>query len=280
MMGAMGELVPLMPERSSTVADDPAGAGARAARAAVGAVALTLGTMAEVIRQAAGLPEERPEDRGPDEPKEGAALVAGAALGAATEAMRTAASIVDAGARAARPMAVAGASIAAPLRRVSEDILRRWDETWEGERPEAEALAGAVASEATRRTVEAVLDQLDVTEIVRARVDLDAVVEGLDLDAIVDRIDVDAIVARVDVDAIADRIDVGRIIDRIDLSGLALEVIDRIDLPEIIRASTGAVASDTVRTVRLESISADQAIARFVDRLLGRERHDGPTEDG
>ena len=168
--------------------------------------------------------------------------MAGAALGAATEAMRTAASIVDAGARAARPMAVAGASVAAPLRRVSEDLLRRWDQAWEGERPEAESLAGAVASEATRRTVDAILDQLDLTAIVHDRVDLDAVVGTLDLDAVVDRIDVDAIVARVDVDAIAARIDpnaiagrvdVSRIIERIDLSALALEVIDRIDLPEI-----------------------------------------------
>jgi hypothetical protein len=272
MMGAMGNVVPIVPEVAghASVAEDPAGAAARAAQATIGAVALTLGTLAEVIRQAAGLPDEPASA-----PKDGAALVAGAALGAATEAMRTAAALVDAGARAIRPIAVAGASVAAPLRRVSEDLLRRWDATWEGERPEAEALAGAVASEATRRTVEAVLDQIDLTSLALDRVDLDQVIGSIDMDEIVRRIDMDAIVARIDPNAIADRIDIARMIERIDLSALALDVIEGVDLPEIIRASTGVVASDTMRTVRLETISADRAVARFVDRILRRREDEG-----
>jgi hypothetical protein len=268
----MGNVVPIVPEAAgpASAAEDPAGAAARAAQATIGAVALTLGTLAEVIRQAAGLPEDDPGSA----PKDGAALVAGAALGAAVEAMRTAAALVDAGARAARPFAVAGASVAAPLRRVSEDLLRRWDATWEGERPEAEALAGAVASEATRRTVEAVLDQIDLTSLALDRVDLEQVIGTIDMDEIVRRIDMDAIVARIDPNAIADQIDISRMIERIDLSTLALDVIEGVDLPEIIRASTGAVASDTMRTVRLETISADRAVARFVDRILRRRDED------
>ncbi len=51
---------------------------------------------------------------------------------------------------------------------------------------------------------------------------------------------------------------------------LALEVIDQIDLPEIIRASTGTVASESVRVVRMQTFGADRAIARVVDKLLGR----------
>jgi len=138
-----------------------------------------------------------------------------------------------------------------------------------------------VATEATRRGVDAVLDQLDLTAIVVDRVDLDRVVAGLDVDELARRIDVDEIVARMDVDAltarldpneIADRIDVERMIGRIDLSALALEVIERIDLPEIIRASTGSVASDSMRGVRIGSQAADDAISRFVDRVLGRGR--------
>ena len=67
------------------------------------------------------------------------------------------------------------------------------------------------------------LDRLDLTALVRERVDLDALVAGVDIDAI---------------------------ISRIDLGGLAEEVIAEIDLPEIIRESTGSVASDTIRGVR------------------------------
>ena len=45
-----------------------------------------------------------------------------------------------------------------------------------------------------------------------------------------------------------------------------------IDLPEIIRESTGSMASEVVRDVRMQSIDADVAIARIVDRLIRRRR--------
>jgi len=252
----------------------------RAAQAAIGSVAIAVGTAAEVVRQAAGLPEG---EAGPD--KDRTSLLAGAALGFVTESARTAAAFADAAARAARPVAVAGSAVAAPLARIAEDLLARWDDSWERERPDAEALAGSVAAEATRRGVDAVLDQLDLTAIVQERVDLDRIVASVDIDAVARRIDVDAIVARMDMEAlieridvntIADRIDVDRLLDRLDLSALSLEVFDRIDLPEIIRASTGSVASESVRGVRIESVAADDAIARFVDRLLRRR----PPERG
>lgn len=44
--------------------------------------------------------------------------------------------------------------------------------------------------------------------------------------------------------------------------------VDGIDLPEIIRRSTGSMASDVVRGVRLQTKEADQALSRLVDRLL------------
>ena len=55
--------------------------------------------------------------------------------------------------------------------------------------------------------------------------------------------------------------------ENVDVVALAEEVIAEIDLPEIIRDSTGAVASDTLLGVRMHSISGDDAIARAVDRL-------------
>ena len=55
--------------------------------------------------------------------------------------------------------------------------------------------------------------------------------------------------------------------ENVDVVALAEEVIAEIDLPEIIRDSTGAIASDTLLGVRMQSISGDDAIARAVDRL-------------
>ncbi len=53
----------------------------------------------------------------------------------------------------------------------------------------------------------------------------------------------------------------------VDLVTIAQDLIAEIDLPEIIRDSTRAVASDTLLGVRMQSISGDDAIGRAVDRL-------------
>jgi hypothetical protein len=113
-----------------------------------------------------------------------------------------------------------------------------------------------------RVPLERVLDQLDV-DAIAARIDLDAAVSRVDMDAIAARIDLDAAVSRVDVDAIA---------ARIDLVALARYVIDEIDLPEIIRESTGSMASETVLGVRMQSMYADERVNRVIDRMLLR-RH-------
>lgn len=152
-----------------------------------------------------------------------------------------------------------------------------------------------------------VLKRLDLTSVVKQYVDVDAIVAGVDLNAaaaqldvnavatrldvlaVVDRIDLttlveqrvdlNAIVAGVDIDAIAARIDIDAIIDRLDLGAIAEEVIAAIDLPEIIRESTGSMASETVRGARMQGIVADEAVGRAVDRLLlrrGRRRTQAP----
>ena len=154
--------------------------------------------------------------------------------------------------------------------------------------------------------VTAALDRLDLTELVRERVDLEALVAGVDVDAVVAGVDLDAVVARVDLDAAASRLDVKAVLDRLDLTelvrervdldglvagvnieaiirridlvGLAEEVIAEVDLPEIIRESTGSVASDTIRGVRMQGISGDEALSRAVHRLrLRRGRRDTAT---
>ena len=154
---------------------------------------------------------------------------------------------------------------------------------------------------------EVALGRLDLTRIVRenvrldevvadvdldsavARVDLSPIVERVDIDAILDRVDLDAVVARVDIEAILDRVDVdtvvGRadldaVIARIDIVGMVEEVIEAIDLPAIIRESTGSMASETMRGVRMSGINADDALTRVVERgFLRRRPRPAPTTE-
>jgi len=96
--------------------------------------------------------------------------------------------------------------------------------------------------------VDEILRRIDLTEEIREHLDLDRLVATVDLEAL---------------------------IRRLDLGELAEEVIAAVDLPEIIRQSTGSVASDTVRGVRMRSISGDDALGRAVNRL--RLRHASPV---
>src|SRR3954468_15515954 len=145
-----------------------------------------------------------------------------------------------------------------------------------------------------RVDLDAVLERVDLDAVV-ARVDLDAVVARLDLDRIVDKVDVsrvidkvdlDQVVSRVDLDRAVDRVDLDRAVDRVDidrvlsrtdLAGLARYVVAEIDLPGLLRASTGSVTTEVVRSVRDQGADADRAVERVVDRLLRRQaRHTGP----
>ena len=257
-----------------------------AARAAVGLVSLGAEASIQIIRIASGTPER---DLGPLT-SDSVALLAGAALGLAIEAVRTAAALAELGWRAAGPPAsfIIGTVAEAP-RRAGADLLDRWNQSWREERPEVQAVANAAAVEATRRAIDLVLDQLDLTQLVLdhvdinrivASVDLNEVVEQLDVDAIVGRVDLDGVAARIDVDTVADRLDIERVIARLDLAKLSLEVIERIDLPEIIRTSTGTVASESVRVVRMQTFGADRAISGLVNRMLGRSTTGGSADRG
>ena len=134
---------------------------------------------------------------------------------------------------------------------------------------------------AVRRVdLDAVVDRIDL-DAVAAKLDVDAVIERADLDAAVSRVDIEAVISRIDLDAIAAKLDVDAVIERadldaviarIDLIAIVDEVLEEVDLPAIIRDSTGSMASETVRGARMTSISADEAISRAVDRALFRRR--------
>ena len=171
-------------------------------------------------------------------------------------------------------------------------------------RPRITARIAAQLAQELDRWLPVVLEQtmrrLDLTTLVLENVDLDRIITQVDLDAVARRLDLDAVAALLDVDAVAARLDVDGVLDRLDLTALILqrvdlpvlmdavlaeldlaalaqEVIDAVDLPEIIRESSGAMASDTVRGARVRSIAADDALGRLMHHLLLRRT---AAEDG
>ena len=176
-----------------------------------------------------------------------------------------------------------------------------------GRRQREDLLRGAVLllDRLVPTLVDEVVRRVDLTSIVRRYVDLDAVVADVDLDAAVTRVDLDAVAERLDVTAVLNRldltaivrehldldgivalvdldgavarVDLDAVIARVDVAGIAEDVITTLDLPEIIRQSTSAVSSETVREVRMRSITGDDAVGRAVDRLLLRRRPAAPA---
>ena len=149
-----------------------------------------------------------------------------------------AAVIADGGASAYRA-AVRLPVLGPRLDRAARALARRGGEVLaEGVEP-VRALITTVAVQ----IVDAVLAELDLTTLVRERVDIDAVVRDIDIDAI---------------------------IARIDLIGLADEIIAGVDLPRIIRESTTSVTADVMTDVRTQGERADDLVSGLVDRVLGR----------
>jgi hypothetical protein len=115
---------------------------------------------------------------------------------------------------------------------------------------------------------DAIVERIDLTRIVLEQVDLNLIVnralDSLDLtQLVIDRVDVNAIVAEADIDAV---------IDRVPIIPLANYVIDEIDLPAIIRSSTGGIAGDAMKAVRVQSAGADQLVSRVADKVVFRRR--------
>jgi hypothetical protein len=122
-----------------------------------------------------------------------------------------------------------------------------------------------------RVDLDAIVRRIDLDAAVR-RVDLQGVLDRIDVDAIVGRVDLETIVDRIDVDAVAERIDIQAIVERLDLAGIATRVIEEIDLPQIIRASSESMATEAAEGIRVQSMEADRLVAGVVDRVLRRRR--------
>jgi hypothetical protein len=276
-MVSMGEdgraLVPLPRGGDGGGRLEPAEALDRATRIALGAAGLALAVLRALL--------ERPRPAGSEVRVAGATVTAvprsagmlrmlpAAALGLGLEAQRRSLdAAVALGARLAPPLsaaarpaaALAGRPLAAAWQRLDLD---GWAARGLAEQRSNQQAAAEAASQLVGAIVAAVLDEVDLDGVV-ARVDLDRVAASIDLDAIAARIDLNAIVAR------------------LDLAGLTEQVIDEVDLGEIIRESSGTMATETVDALRVQGMRADQLLGRLVDRVLLRkeERHTGSRPVG
>jgi hypothetical protein len=170
-------------------------------------------------------------------------------------------------------------SLARPLFRPAAEVARRAEALAEqtGLREQARQISArgrrervTVVSAATRgvlglvpEVTGAVLDQLDLTSMVAERVDLNAIISDVDVDRVVDQIDIPEVASHVDVNAI---------LEQIDIAGIVRYVMEQVDLPEIIRSSTGSITSESVRGMRMQSIAADERLGWIVDKALLRRR--------
>lgn len=132
----------------------------------------------------------------------------------------------------------------------------------------AKAIVGSTLDRVVPAVADAIISRIDLTELVISRVDLRSVVtaalDELDLTTIVlERVDVNQIVARADIDSV---------IDRVPMLQIADYIIEEIDLPQIIRESTGGMAMDAFTTTRMSAVRTDELVSRIVDALLLRRR--------
>lgn len=232
-----------------------------------------------------------PHDEEPSGVKDPAATLAGAGLGAAVTAAEAAAVAVKQVADTIGPAMtwLVEPRFAKDAGEMAAGAARLLDGQWKASQTQMVEAATGFLGALVPEIAKGVADQVDLTALVREQVDVNAIVEDVDidriidrvdLDALIDRIDIDEIIARVDVNRAADRVDVDRVIartdvlgivERLDLAKIAEEVIDEIDLPRLVRESSGIMASETVQTVRVQGMNADRLVSRVVDKVLRRE---------
>ena len=210
--------------------------------------------------------------RGTDQPppaSNNADLVTGAAAGFVIEGLRAAGAMLTALERTVVAPAAAAAGTAADRPEIRE-LLEHWQGSWEAQRERSDPAASEALRQGIRRGADALMSQLDVTDLVLEHVDIQRVAEQVDVDALMDGVDMNGLAARIDVDAIAARLDVEAVLDRLDLTAIAADVIEQLDLPQLIREATADTTSESVRSVRIRGVGADRMVRRTVDRVLRR----------
>jgi hypothetical protein len=206
-----------------------------------------------------------------DDRSAGLASVVAAGAGLLLEGLRAAGPVLGSVERTAGP-AVANTGAAQTV----GDLMDHWRATWEERRADDEQRAADDdLRRGFQRTVDTVLDQLDLTALVLDHLDVQRVASVIDLNAMTADLDMDRLTDRIDIDALVARLDVEALLARLDVPAIAAKVIDELDLLQMIRAVSADTASEGVRDMRLRGVEADRAIQRVVNRLLSRS--DGPT---
>ena len=146
--------------------------------------------------------------------------------------------------------------LAAPVNRVAESIedINRWAF---GEQQYNEMLVAEFA----RRSAPAVAESL---------------VASIDLPDMVQQIPVTQIVQRIDLNAVIAQVDLNRIIADIDIRPIASQVIDEIDIPGIVRATTTSMTGDLIEANRVVFMHLDGGIARGADAVIRPRHHRQP----
>jgi hypothetical protein len=132
-----------------------------------------------------------------------------------------------------------------------------------------ERRAAATLRALLRHAVEASLTAIDLTELVRAHVDLDALAAGIDVDAVIARADVDAVIARTDLDAIVGQVDLDAIVRRIDIEAIVRSIdLDAIvDLVDLDRVASHIDIDPIVQRVKVDAVVARVDVEAVLDRL-------------
>jgi hypothetical protein len=247
---------------------------------AIGGVRLAARTIARAAAAAAET-LDAPQGAGPDGVRAEPLRVGGAAFDAVARSMFTGAGIGFRVFRTSGDVAskVVGWVVISPGIRTVDERLRIREALVELTRS-AEAAATAFAGTLLPDVVAAIAQRLDVTELILERVDLDRIVDDVDLHAAMARLPIDELVARLDVEAVAARVDLDALIARLDLADIAGRAVEAIDLPEIIRESTGELGTEAVDTLRYKSMHADRALNRWRDRVFSHGSETGPHPSG
>jgi hypothetical protein len=132
----------------------------------------------------------------------------------------------------------------------------------------ARTVVGSMLDRIVPTLTEAIVSRMNLTDVVLRNVDLYAVVT-----AALDELDLTQIVVdRVDVDQIVDRADIDAVVDRVPMLQIADYIIEEIDLPQIIRESTGGIAMDAFTTTRFSAVKSDEVLSKIVGTLMFRRK--------
>ena len=134
-------------------------------------------------------------------------------------------------------------------------LTRRIDD----EQARSEAAADRFITALVTDISDGILNRMDLTDIAIQRVDVDRLIQEADIEAVLQRVDLDEVASHLDIQAI---------VDRLDLVGIARNLIEELELTEIIRESTGALAVESIEQLRFQGVRADRVVSRALDRIV------------